>query len=336
MNNLIFIKFVAIFLICSFSYVYSEEVNITPYKKHAIYCVWENDLISLIHTDRNYTNGLRCGYHSKEYDYYSENNEMAWAKNVSILNYNKPHITRFYINLNQEMYTPQSLEKNIPANEHAYGGFLYLNTGIFNRTKNTLEHIGIKLGVVGKYSFAKEAQEFVHRVTGKEVFEGWDKQLASEFIFNPFYQWTGRVYLFKRKTISMDFLGTFDIALGNADTHFGGYATFRIGHNLDNDFGIQKINVMQDMATVHSDKFSAYFFIGGGPRVVLYNLFVAGNSKESDLGHNINLIRFDATAGATISYYGVRAGYAFTFYTKEYTTQPYGHTYGTLFLEISF
>ena len=51
----------------------------------------------------------------------------------------------------------------------------------------------------------------------------------------------------------MDFFGTLDVALGNADTHIGAYGTFRIGYNLDNDFGVQKINALTDASPVTAD-----------------------------------------------------------------------------------
>lgn len=336
MNKTILYSVFVFFFFATFFPVYAGDIELVPYKKHTIYGSWENDKISFIHTDRNYTNGIRIGYTSKEYDYFTEDNKMSWAKYVSIVNYNKHHLTRFHLNINQEMFTPNDEGLYVPENEHPYGAFLYLNGGIYNRTQNTLEHIGIKLGIVGPYALGEEAQSFVHLLFNINCFEGWDNQLANEFIFNPYYQWTGRAYIFKTEVISMDFLGTLDIALGNADTHFGAYGYFRIGYNLDNDFGVQKMNALTDAAPVHSDKLSVYLFAGGGPRVVLYNLFVTGNSDKSKPGYNTEILRWDATCGIVISYYGVRAGYSWTVYTKEYTTQPYGHTFGHLFIEISF
>lgn len=335
MYKYIIICIITVFFISIFS-INTEASELVPYKKHAVYGMWENDKISFIHTDRNYTNGVRYGYTSKEYDYFTEDNKMSWAKNVSIVNYNKPHLTRFHLSINQEMYTPRYNGTYVPENEHPYGGFLYFNAGIYNRTANTLEHIGVKAGITGPYAFAAEAQTFIHRLFGKDVFYGWDNQIGTEFIFNPYYQWTGRAYIFKTDYISMDILGTLDVALGNADTHLGAYGTLRIGYNLDNDFGVQKINTLTDAAPVHSDKLSVYLFAGGGPRVVLYNLFISGNNSTSDFGYNTNILRWDAACGIVVSYYGVRVGYTWTLYTKEYTTQPYGHTFGHLFMEISF
>ena len=142
------------------------------------------------------------------------------------------------------MYTPDYIGTYVPENEHPYGGFLYFNAGIYNRTPNTLEHIGIKVGITGPYALGEEAQSFIHIMFDKGLFYGWDNQIGTEFIINPYYQWTGRAYIFKTDYFSMDFLGTLDVALGNADTHIGAYGTFRIGYNLDNDFGVQKINAL--------------------------------------------------------------------------------------------
>ena len=320
------------------STIYAEDNVLTPYKKHGITILWENDFLNFLKSDRYYSNGTRIGYTSKEYDYFNEDNPMSWAKNVSIVSYNKPHITRFHMSINQEMYTPATHGPGIGKNDHPYGGFLYLNTGIFNRTADTEEHIGIKLGVVGSYSLAGQLQTFLHSSTGQLVFAEWDKsQLNNEFIFNPYYQITLRKYIFKTKPFSMDILGTFDTALGNADTHFGAYGLIRLGHNLDNDFGMPKMNLEQDYAPVHSDKFSIYVFAGGGAKVTLHNIFVKGNSVQSDLGYNLSILRYEASAGLVMSFYGVRLGYIWTYYTKDYTVQPYDHhAVGALLVEFSF
>ncbi len=324
----------AVIFICSYSFVYPQEI--TPYKKHAVSALWENDLLNFIHYDRYYTNGVRFGYFSKEYDYSIETNPMEWSKNISVTNYQQPHLTRFHISLNQEMHTPETHDMQI-KNDHIYGGFLYINAGLFNRTYNTLEHIGIKTGITGPYSFAGQLQTLIHIINNKTTFEEWDRQLKTEFIFNPYYQWTGRAYIFKTNSISMDFLGTFDIALGNIDTHFGAYGTIRLGYNLDNDFGIQRMVLSYDAAPVHSDKFSIYVFAGGGPKVTLYNLFVTGNSKTSSLGYDLNLLKWEASCGFVISYYGIRIGYSWTYYTKDYVQQLHNHhIVGSLFGEISF
>ena len=39
--------------------------------------LWENDLIAFMHSDRYYSNGIRLGYTSKEYDYFNEDNKMS-------------------------------------------------------------------------------------------------------------------------------------------------------------------------------------------------------------------------------------------------------------------
>lgn len=338
MNRSGFIILIIVVLLCNYTLLYAAEEDLVPYKKHSITILWENDFLNFLKSDRYYSNGTRIGYTSKEYDYFNEDNPMSWAKNVSIVSYNKPHITRFHMSINQEMYTPATHGPGIGKNDHPYGGFLYLNTGIFNRTADTEEHIGIKLGVVGSYSLAGQLQTFLHSSTGQLVFAEWDKsQLNNEFIFNPYYQITLRKYIFKTKPFSMDILGTFDTALGNADTHFGAYGLIRLGHNLDNDFGMPKMNLEQDYAPVHSDKFSIYVFAGGGAKVTLHNIFVKGNSVQSDLGYNLSILRYEASAGLVMSFYGVRLGYIWTYYTKDYTVQPYDHhAVGALLVEFSF
>ncbi len=328
--------YVVVIAVLSIS-IYSYANEVKPYKRHSLILLWENDFLNFMRSDRYYSNGVRLGYYSKEYDYSIENNAFSWGKNISITSYKKPHITRYHISLNQEMYTPSGHGPTIAKNDHPHGSFLYINTGIFNRTYNTLEHIGIKTGITGPYTFAGQLHTYVHKSSGQMVFKEWKREVDTEFIFNPYYQWTGRAYIFKTNYISMDFLGTFDTALGNADTHFGVQGSFRIGYNLDNDFGIERMTLSNDGPSVHSDKFSAYIFFGGGGRVVLHNLFVTGNSDITRKGYNINLLRGEASCGIVISYYGVRIGYSWSYYTSDYVQQIHNHhAIGSLFGEISF
>ena len=327
--------FVIIFLVYPISVMADNEI-LKPYKKQFITLLSENDNYSFMKTDRYYTNGLRIGYVSKEYDLFNEKNAMSWARYVSIASYNKPHITRFHINLNQEMYTPSKHSSIPPKNDHLYGGFLYFNIGVYNRTQSSLEHIGVKLGFVGPWSFAKEAQTALHELGDMLTFKGWDTQLANEFIFNPYYSYTYRGTVFQTKYISMDFLGTLEFAVGNADVHFGGYTQLRLGHNLHVDFGIPRINSMYDGSPANSNDFSMYVFVGGGSRVVLWNIFIQGNSASTRKGYDLNLLRSEVTCGLVISHNGYRIGYSYTYNTRDYTQQPHTHAIGSITLEFAF
>ena len=64
-------KYIILILIIltNISFAYADE-NIKPYKKHSVMLLWENDFLTFMHSDRYYTNGIRLGYTSKEYDYF--------------------------------------------------------------------------------------------------------------------------------------------------------------------------------------------------------------------------------------------------------------------------
>ena len=316
---------------------YDTENNpIIPYKNHSFQMMTENDLYSILHSDRYYTNGIRFKYISKEFDYGIEKNDMSWGGVVTLAFINKPHVTRYYLGVAHEMYTP-ILHADIEKYPHPYAGYLYLTLGAYHRDNKKLERIGLEGGHTGPQAFGKEMQDFIHSIIGAQKFQGWENQLKYEPVINLQYSLSYKSTLYNSKPFDIDVISSVEASLGNGDTHIGVNGLLRFGYNLHVDFGPSYTNHFLDQAPPHSDDAFVYFFIGLGSKVVLRNMFVEGNSFGTGMqsGLTSNFFRFESSAGILAGGKGFRVGYMFSTLNREYFEQPSGHTFGTLFIDIS-
>lgn len=335
-NAVIKTLFAGLMLCLPAQYLFADEISPVPYKKHRLQFMSENDKWSLIHTDRYYTNGIRFGYISPEYDFQKEKNIMNWGGKVAIALADKPHVTSFNLSISQEMFTP-NLHIPVIADDHPYAGYLYFNMGVIQRSADMQERIFLKLGIVGRESLAELCQDITHDIINVDKFSGWKDQINTEPIINIQYQITKKYPLFNSKYVDIDILGSFEAALGNADTHIGAGGIFRIGYNLESDFGPAKINHMGDGSPAYNDDPYFYIFAGTSARIVIRNMFVQGNTVGGKkFNYTLNFLRFESALGLIAGYKGCRLGYSFNALSRDYMEQYSSHTFGTLFLDIAF
>lgn len=317
--------------------LYAKDVKtITPYKRHKIILLSDNDAYFDQYSDKYYSAGQRIGYTSKEFDFHSDNeSKFFWLSKVSL--YPKNNLTSFSINLNQEIYTPENKSYDVGYTDHPYAGGLYLSFFINQRRKYSLERIGISLGTVGEYSFAKEVQDGIHSSINKEHNKKlpWVNPVGNEFIANLYYSYTGKVPMIQSKIISMHLVPSGSLSLGNDRTYFDFNTRLLIGHNLDNTFGPLKINYGVDALGSFSDDFSIYLYGGLGYRFTARNIYIQGNTWEDPFRHELEPFVYYFEGGVTISYKHFEISYGITHKSKEYKFQPKNHTYGTILISIS-
>ncbi len=343
-NRVIFFKIIFfIFVIVDYSNassLFGSGADVTPYDKFTIKLTTENDAYLEPFTDEYYTAGHSIGFTSKEMDFSNEEISekykfLSTLGKIGLANY--PRVTRFNIDLSQEIYTPKDRTATPDKFDRPYAGYLYLSLGISNRNNEVQEHLWLNLGVVGPYSFAKEVQNFVHNyISNDYLLLGWDTQISNEFAFNLYYQITRKFTLYNGNIISSDFLLNSDTAVGNVDIHLGVDMRFRVGYNLHVDFGVPKINTSYKASPVSSDDFTLYWFIGAGGRLVGRNLFIEGNTFSSGTNLKLNPFIYDFETGVAAAYKGFRFSYVFTLKSKEFRTQKNNLSYGSILLELSF
>lgn len=172
--------------------------------EHHFRVQFEND--SFVNTDRKYTHGTRVDYMHTE------------AKTVNL-----------GCSLMQNIYTPERHSRHANPGEHPYAGVLALG-GIAQaegeRVGATTE---LQLGVMGKYSYAKESQNNLHSACGMQTWDGWHDQVPSEAVVQSSTRVDVNIPL---NTPHADGLVFAREEVGNLRMATGIGAAFRVGRNL--------------------------------------------------------------------------------------------------------
>ncbi|STQ86711.1 lipid A deacylase LpxR family protein [Helicobacter muridarum] len=306
-------------------------IKVLASDKHSITIHTENDAYySPTDYDRYYTAGHNITYNSK--GFYN-----SWFKHIGFIHYLADlNRSAFSIGLNQEIYTADDKKSIIPStNDHLYGGYLYGNFTIYNYNDNFIESIGLDLGIVGKYSLAKETQKFIHKLLNFNYPKGWDTQISNEIIINLYHKLHYRFSIIKNIA---ELIPYSEIALGNAYTHALLGINLRVGYGLSNDFGITKIRYGHVGKSTIGNGFRIYLAGGINEKVVIRNIFLQGNTfvngKKSSL--QINKFVYEAQIGFLIGYAGWSISYLYSYRQKEFLTQKEPIGYAGLRLEIAF
>ena len=335
------ILFFAVFLsLFSFSYAeISAESNeyLKPYKKHKIVLLSDNDAYIDIYSDRYYSAAHRIEYISPEWNFHGEDNESkaSWLGKISV--YPKNNVTSYFVNISQEIYTPDDKSENVSSLDHPYAGGLYLSIGVNQRRDTSFERIWLDIGVAGKYSFAENVQNAIHSSvnTAYNYVLPWSNQVGDEFIMNLHYSWTGKLRIVNTNIISAHLLPSAAISLGNASTFLDLNMRLKIGHNLDASFGIPKMNFGQDFNGVVSDDFSIYVYGGIGYRFTVRNIYIQGNTWERPFRQDLDPFVNYFEGGLALAYKGFELAYSITYKSKEYFGQPLNHTFGSIMLSFA-
>lgn len=292
--------------------------DVTP-RHGAIRIYWEND--GAVHDpfdsyDRHYTNGFALVWES----------QPEWADSLAPYmpfadlfkqQHGEPQ-TGAGVIASQLIYTPAKLGETGPiSSDQPYAGYLYSGLfwdrqGKYNGRDDiaVLDHFEFNVGVVGDLAFGEDVQTWFHDSVIGENPKGWDNQLANEVTGQFFYRRKWRIDL---ATVDIPLLGQLDaqaipqagFALGTVYRYAETAATFRIGHQLPNDFGPGRINDLQSASgdILHHDGWSWYAYARIGGRLVEHNLFLDG-SNYTNASQSVQKEPFvgEVQAGITISY----------------------------------
>jgi hypothetical protein len=229
--------------------------------------------------DRHYTNGVYASATSPP------RTECASCRFLARLMLPESGAVSFRYGLfaGHNMFTPEDLSLADPdPDDRPYAGWLYGGARLYRESQGTLDRLEMKLGIAGPLSAADAIQRWWHALHwfGGVPPQGWNHQLKNEPGIVLSGQRTWRVPLVET-FIDAELLPEANISLGNIFTYAGAGVSFRLGRNLDVDWGPPRIEPAlqgSDFFNEAAGSFAWYVYAGVEGRAIARNLFLDGNS----------------------------------------------------------
>lgn len=305
----------------------------------------END--KFIGTDRHYTHGTRLAWVWED-----ENKVPDWISGLLDKAYilSTPKKKQMGFALGQSIFTPEdTLSRGLITNDRPYAGWTYLGLSLhadvdgrfFGRAFEAQDTMVVDMGWVGPQSYAKQAQNGVHRLLKIDEANGWDNQLKNEPVANLMLERTWRrPSPYRIKDVEWDILPSAGVSLGTVHTHASGGLMLRLGKGLNMDFGPPKTQPSLPgraaFAFKNNDDIGWYVFVGAEGRYVARNLFLDGNTFADS--HSVDKEPWvgDFRVGAVLTYGRVRVALTQVYRTREFKAQRQGDSFGALTTTIKF
>ncbi len=302
----------------------------------------ENDIIA--GTDRDYTNGGLISYVGPANDlpFFAD---WAPAQLTWLTDAKKWHIT---YGAGQNMYTPEDITLDPPdARDRPYAGFLYGSVGLVADERHTdgeprqLDVIALDVGIVGRHSYAKETQKFVHRLIGSQDPKGWDSQLGTEVGVRLLYERSWRAsqkWDLPILPIEGDITPHVGLALGNVETYGSAGVSFRIGEDLGDDYGPPRVRPALSGPGFfrNVDGFSWYVFAGAAGRAVARDLFVEGSTFEDSAGVDLIPFQLDLQAGLAVQVGRLELAFTHVIRSPQHVNQDRWSRFGSINIRTRF
>lgn len=306
----------------------------------------ENDMFDLFgdNSDRYYTQGLKITVLAPDLTFGILKGllrEHAGMENPTV---------RTTAGVGQHIYTPEDLLIPVPdPHDRPYAGWAYLSAAAFAHEGDDLYSLEAQLGAIGPSAHAGEAQNKVHRIIEAAESLGWDHQLKDEPGFNLYAE--HRRLLWKSSSPHegmMEIIGVRTLAVGTVEASVGGGLIGRIGYNLQQDFGPQRLRPGSAGADFFDGGGDSFYFFGGvHVRGVAHDVFLDGNVFKDSPSVNKKPIVPEFTAGVTwntgrllrVPFTGMRlplrVSYAHVWQGEQFVGQNGPLEYGSLTLSFS-
>lgn len=322
----------------------------------------ENDLFA--DTDQQYTSGIRASWVSPDIsDYLTDENLPHWARgynrfisaplglfDTGHVSPEEPVVRNLVITFGQQMFTPEDINRTtVDPDDRPYAGWLYLGMGYHIKDSQQMDSTILNVGIVGPAARGQEAQDFIHDLRGFDKFKGWDNQLSNELGLQLVFERKYRVPARKiRGALEYDVIYHGGASLGNVATYLNGGAEFRIGWHLPDDFGTSSLRPGGDNSApgknddrIQSgysvdENFGLHGFISADSRLVLQDIFLDGNTFADSHSVDKKYLVGEVTAGVSMLVDDWKFSMSRVFRTKEFDSQPDGHSFGSFSASYSF
>ena len=247
--------------------------------------------------------------------------------------------------LTQLMFTPEDFSSiTQPEDQRRYAGWAALGFSLHTKDDKLLNSVEFMFGITGKYSYAQEAQDFIHDLRDIDKFLGWEDQIPTEVTFDlSFVQKRRMQTIHLTNALGIDGYNEWGARLGTFRTtaHIGGL--IRFGFHLPTDFSDPRlsensyVNKYYSIDDVEESNWSL-FLLGGFKATViahdatldgpLFHDFSTGNTREPFVG--------EVYAGIGWRIHSVEISYAHTWRTEEYEEQLSDSNFGTVSVRLQF
>lgn len=140
----------------------------------------QNDLYqAYLKSDKHFTNGAHIQFSHRKLD-------NPVFRKILVGNF-MDGFENFIVSVGQDMHTPEDFERvDVDSTDRPYAGLLYAS---FNRTISSPEKLrifrsGLSIGLVGPASGAAKTQNFLHKLIGNDLFQGWENQVGNGLILD--------------------------------------------------------------------------------------------------------------------------------------------------------
>ncbi len=185
--------------------------------------------------------------------------------------------------IGQTMITPDDITEDppiLPPDDLPYGGLLFYADTFVRAHEDYADSTSVTIGVVGEYSFAQEAQEFVHEVIDSDEPCCWDEQLDDEVVINVARGRTWKTW--ESDSGNADFLLTADLALGTVTSQAGAGLMVRYGRGLRRSFATALLISARTTNPV-AVQTGGYLFAGARAAYLANQIFLDGSrSYDND------------------------------------------------------
>ncbi len=300
---------------------------------------WENDGSILKRNnsqDRHYTNGNAVTFAHRPgwAESFADTATFGEAFDTTAAGYILGHM----------IFTPEDINTTrLVRTDRPYAGYLFAGAYIQRANDNTFDHVQLDLGVVGPASQADHIQKDIHEWLDLDEPRGWRNQLSDEF--------TAQLYLRRKWRLDMNAIDIFhaelrqqfipqvELAVGSVYRSASVGVTWRIGHNLPDDFGPGRLADVRSETGSTPQNTGGYGFVRVAGRVVEHDLFLEGNSYKDSHGVDAETLVGEIQAGVAVyhRYQGwlFNANYSQTFISEQFDGQDGSDAYGAVMLAAS-
>jgi lipid A 3-O-deacylase len=251
-------------------------------------------------TDEAYSSGLRLEYFVEERKHFFLQRLLPKAGNKAI--------NTISVGISHLIYTPHNLDLTTPEpTDYPYAGALFGSYSL--HSTNPLEKYNVQTeliaGVMGPHSYAKEIQQFVHRLLGDEQPRGWNNQLQTDVLVNV-------NVAVEKQALAVnnwaDIMAGGVLEAGSMTDAAGVYAIVRAGKMNSWFNGI--IDQNSAAAGTANSRWQVYLIAKPGVTYVAYNALLQGGfilKRNAPVSANINHLNISLDYGLMLVYHNFSA-----------------------------